>query len=339
MRAVVCRGASLICEEIAEPAPGPGQALVKSLACGVCGSDLHAFHLWSKQDHPPTVFGHEYCAEVLESRRFKPGTRVVAMPWAKSAAGTELIGFSAIFPGGFGERMVLTEDLLLEVPNGLPTEVAALTEPMAVGAHGVACSGMDKDAVALVVGAGPVGCAVIASLKTRGFGPIVAADFSPTRRALAEKMGADVVIDPAKESPYSKWADFDVPTTIDPLEALFSAPKGKRAVIFDCVGAPGLLQAAIEGAPYGAEIMVLGVCLEPDTLVPATAVMKHMTIRTAVSYSREAFESSLRHLAEGLIDVEGFVTDRVGLSGVADAFARLSTPGDQMKILVEPQRA
>ena len=338
MKAVVCRGASLVCEELADPVPRQGQALVKPLACGVCGSDLHAFHAWSQRDHPPVVFGHEFCAEVLESRRFKPGARVVAMPFAAGEAGTELIGFSPNFNGGFAERMVLTDELLLEVPNGLPASIAALTEPLAVGAYGVECSSMNKDAVALVIGAGPVGAAVIANLKSRGFGPIIAADFSPKRRALAEKMGADIVIDPAQESPYARWADFHVTTTFDPLAAVLSAQKRKQVVIFECVGAPGVLKAAIDGAPHGAEIMLLGVCLKPDTLIPATIVNKHLTIRTAVFYSREAFEGSLRNLAEGLIDVDGFVTDHVGLSGVAGAFERLLSPEDQVKIMVEPQR-
>ncbi len=338
MKAVVCRGAALVCEEVAEPVPAPGQALVQTLACGVCGSDLHAFHAWSQREHPPIVLGHEYCAEVLESKRFKPGARVVAMPYIAGNSGTELVGFSPNFFGGFADRMLLTDDLLLEVPNGLPASTAALTEPFAVGAHAVDSAHMDKDAVALVIGAGPVGAAVIATLKARGFGPIIAADFSPTRRAFAEKLGADLVIDPAQTSPYAHWGEFDVPTTHDPLAALFSPSKAKRAVIFECVGAPGVLQAAIEGAPYGAEIMLLGICLKPDSIVPATAVNKHMTIRTAVFYSRRAFEDSLRHLAEGRLNIDGFVSDHVGLSGVADAFERLSEPGEQMKIMVEPQR-
>jgi threonine dehydrogenase-like Zn-dependent dehydrogenase len=120
MRAALARGRSLICEEVADPVPAPGQALVKSLACGICGSDLHVFHtMAAKPAGAPVVFGHEYCAQVLESRRFKAGTRVVAVPYVKGAQGAELIDFSPNFPGGFAEKMVLMDDILLEVPNGL----------------------------------------------------------------------------------------------------------------------------------------------------------------------------------------------------------------------------
>jgi threonine dehydrogenase-like Zn-dependent dehydrogenase len=338
MKAVLCRGPSLVCEEVADPVPGEGQALVRSLACGICGSDLHVFQQ-RKDAQPAVVFGHEFCGEVLESRRFKAGTRVVSMPYARGPAGTETIGYSPLFPGGFAERMVLTDDLLLEVPNGLAPEIAALTEPMAVGAHGVGCATLDENAVPLVIGVGPVGAAVIANLKARGVGPIIAADFSPKRRVLAEKLGADVVIDPAKESPYSRWADFGVPTTHDPMAALLGEKPGKRAVIFECVGVPGLLQAVLQGAPYGAEVVLLGVCFQPDSIVPGLAVTKHLTIRSVVFYSQQEFTRSLHDLAEGRIDGSLLITDRVGLSGVADAFERLASPGDQMKILVEPHRA
>jgi 2-desacetyl-2-hydroxyethyl bacteriochlorophyllide A dehydrogenase len=344
MQAVMRRGARLICEEVADPVPGPGQALVKSLACGICGSDLHAFQQgWGGQldraGERAFVFGHEYCAEVLESKRFRPGTRVVAMPFARGPDGTETIGYSARFPGGFAERMVLTEDLMIEVPNGLSADVAALTEPMAVGAHGVARASLDKDSVALVIGAGPVGAAVIAGLKARGFGPVIVADFSPKRRALAERLGADVVIDPAAESPYGRWADLGVPTGYDPMAPLLKGQARKRAVIFECVGAPGVLETVLAGAPYGSEVVLLGVCMERDSLVPAPAVTKEITLRGACFYSAQEFERCLLDLAEGLIDGQALITDRVGLSGVAGAFERLAKPNTDMKIIVEPGRA
>ena len=97
--------------------------------------------------------------------------------------------------------MRLTEGLLLEVPNGLSTEYAALTEPLAVGYHAVQMARLDKDDVPLVIGCGPVGLAVIAALRLKDVRPVVAADFSLRRRQLAEAMGADVVIDPTSTRP------------------------------------------------------------------------------------------------------------------------------------------
>eukprot|EP01030_Chromulinospumella_sphaerica_P017002 gene17002-16823_t len=125
MRAVVRRSGQLVCDEVAQPTPGPGQTLVKTLLCGICGSDLHALHYL---DHmveltrragggdrmdpkADMVFGHEFVAEVIEhgpaGGRFKPGTRVVSVPMTFGPAGFEAIGYSNTFPGGFGEYMAL----------------------------------------------------------------------------------------------------------------------------------------------------------------------------------------------------------------------------------------
>lgn len=92
--------------------------------------------------------------------------------------------------------MVLSEPLLIEVPDHVSTAVAALTEPLAVAYRTVARAEVASDDVPLVVGCGPIGLAVIAVLKMKGVSPIVASEFSPERRALAQRLGADVVVDP-----------------------------------------------------------------------------------------------------------------------------------------------
>ena len=321
MRAVVRRGTALVCDDIAELDPGPGQTLVKTLCCGICGSDLHALH---HLDHmvelgkragggvsgldasKDVVFGHEFCAEVLDHGpgtpgRFKAGTRVVSVPAAFGPTGMEAIGYSNRLPGGFAERMILSEMLLLEVPNGLSDQQAAMTEPFAVGAHAVAQSTMDQDGVALVVGCGPVGLAVIASLKAKGLGPVIAADFSPARRKMAERMGADVVIDPATESPHTRWSAHGVPATgLERQLAQMGGMPSKRAVIFECVGVPGMLQGLIEAAPPASQIIVAGVCMQPDRIEPFLAITKQLDFRFVFGYSPEEYATpSLTSLRAG----------------------------------------
>src|SRR5438552_12004884 len=208
-----------------EPKPGTGQVLVKSLACGICGSDLHArkhaHRMVELSKHFPgrkpmdlsrdVVFGHEFCCEVLDhgpgtTQKFKAGARVCSLPALLTAEGISGIGYSNDNVGAYAERMLLSEALLLEVPNGLAAAHAALTEPLAVGIHAVAKANVRGDEVPLVIGCGPVGLSVIAGLKLKGLGPIVAADYSPTRRKLAERLGADIVVDPARTQPYATWA-------------------------------------------------------------------------------------------------------------------------------------
>ena len=205
MKAVVMRKNRLVLDTFPDPVPQVGEVLVRTLACGICGSDLHAlkhaeqmvansieagapFVMDLERD---IVMGHEFCAELLDygpgtPKRFSSGTRVVSMPMLLRGERMETVGYSNDFPGGYGERMILNDALLLPVPNGLSTEYAALTEPMAVGLHAVVKGQLGASDAPLVVGCGPVGLAVIAALKLRGVGPIVAADFSPMRRGLAE---------------------------------------------------------------------------------------------------------------------------------------------------------
>src|SRR6202140_4651559 len=227
MRAAIFRNGEIVVDTLPEPKPGAGAVLVKTLACGICGSDLHArkhaHHMVELARHLPgrkpmdltrdVVFGHEFCCEILDygpatSRKLKAGTRVCSLPALLTQEGPQGIGYSNDNIGGYAERMLLSEALLLEVPNGLAAEHAALTEPLAVGVHAVAKANVRGDEVPLVIGCGPVGLAGIAAVKLKGLHPIVAADYSPARRAFAQRLGADIVVDPARAQPYRTWAEY-----------------------------------------------------------------------------------------------------------------------------------
>jgi threonine dehydrogenase-like Zn-dependent dehydrogenase len=361
MRAAVMRNKKLVVDNIATPVPGPGEALVKTLACGICGSDLHAlkhaeklveaarrsggpFIMDLKRD---VVMGHEFCAEVVDygpdtQRRFKPGTRVCAMPVLIRPTGAETVGYSNDHPGGYGEFMRLTEKLLLEVPNGLATERAALTEPLAVGYHAVAKARMEKDDAPLVIGCGPVGLAVIAALKLKGANPVIAADFSPRRRALAQQMGADMVVDPREKSPYDTWREFAVykdPSRAPQLPPWMPGPARRPAVIFECVGVPGVIESIMAAAPPNARVVVVGVCMERDHIEPQFGINKELNLQFVLGYTGEEFATTLRNLAEGRVNADPLVTGKVGVEGVAQAFEDLSSPERHAKILVEPWRS
>ena len=228
-------------DDVAEPVPATGQVLVGVKACGICGSDLH-FATHGDQmvrltremtgmpiegglpvDLAEDVFmGHEFSAEVLEAGPDTdappPGTMVTSLPVLLSPKGFEPILSSNTTIGGYAERMLLSAPLLLKIPNGLDPRHASLTEPMAVGLHAVNKSSIQPGDVALVIGSGPIGLAIIAALRHRGVEHIVAADYSQKRRELATTMGAHRMVDPAQGSPFD-----DV----------------KPAVVFEAVGVPG----------------------------------------------------------------------------------------------------
>ncbi len=356
MRAVVRRDKALVVDTVDDPMPGAGQVLVKTLCCGICGSDLHALHsmedmaaLNVRAGEPAlvdpakdVVFGHEFCAEIVDhgsgtEKRLKAGMRVVSVPVALTAGGFETIGYSNRYPGGFGETMVLTEPMLIEVPGGISDVQAAMTEPFAVGEHAVAVSDAADDAIHLVVGCGPVGLAVIAALKARGLGPVIASDFSPARRKVAEAFGADIVVDPAQENPHEHWAKLGVPMSRTERSVLAMTGKtGKRAVIFECVGVPGVIQQLVEAAPVGAQILVAGVCMQTDAIEPFLCINKQLELKFVLGYSPEEFAATLVNIADGRFDVLQAVTGEVGLDGVAGAFAALRDPEAQCKMVVRP---
>jgi threonine dehydrogenase-like Zn-dependent dehydrogenase len=358
MRAAVMRHRELVVDELPAPEPGPGEVLVKTLACGICGSDLHALRfgeefvatsrraggVFDMDVNRDVVMGHEFCAEIVnhgpDTRgTLRAGTPVCSMPMLLRPDGALTMGYSNEHPGGYGEFMRLTESLLLPVPNGLDPAHAALTEPMAVGAHAVAMARLAAEDVPLVIGCGPVGLAVIAGLKARDARPIIAADYSVRRRELALTMGADIVVDPAVDSPYTSWRNAAaIANPKRKLKPWVKAQSTRPAVIFECVGVPGVIDKIMERAPKRARIVVVGVCMQQDHFHPLYAINKELNMQFVLAYTRDEFAATLHAIAEGVTDVAPLITATVGLDGVAGAFDDLGSPDIHAKILVEPWR-
>jgi threonine dehydrogenase-like Zn-dependent dehydrogenase len=359
MKAAVMRDSRIVFDQVPEPAPGRGEVLLRTLACGICGSDLHFLRhapalLAAREPQPvfttvldrDIVMGHEFCAEIADfgpacERRLAIGTRVTSVPVGMVGGQVATVGYSNDLPGGYGELMVLPESSLLEVPAHLPTEHAALTEPMAVGFHAVERGAPQPEDVVLVIGCGPIGLAVIQSLRLHRVHAILAADYSPRRRELALAMGADAVVDPRRESPYAKWLELALTgeTLASPLGGYFPQVPGLRpALFFECVGVPGVIAQMMEGAPPGARIVVVGACMEEDRIRPMTGINKQLTIDFVLGYSPQEFATTLDHLAAGRLDGGPMITGKVGADGVAQAFVDLGDPERHAKILVEPWR-
>jgi threonine dehydrogenase-like Zn-dependent dehydrogenase len=361
MRAAVMRNKRLVATDLPRPDPGPGEVLVKTLACGICGSDLHALRhaeqfvaasrragsVFTMDLARDVVMGHEFCAEIVEhgpgtTGALRAGTRVCSRPSLIRADGPRTVGYSNDTPGGFAQYMRLTESLLLPVPNGLVTEHATLTEPMAVGLHAVAKARLEPDDAPLVIGCGPVGLAVIAALRLHGARPIVAADFSARRRELAIALGADVVVDPATTTPWQSWREAAVwpdASRAPLLPPWIKGPAVRPAVVFECVGVPGVLDQIMAASPRGTRIVVVGVCMEADTIYPMLGISKELNLQFVLGYTADEFAATLNHIAEGRIPVAPLITGKVGVEGVAGAFEALASPERHAKILVEPWRA
>lgn len=351
MRATVMSNWQLRVDDIEVPPVGPGQVLTRVLSCGICGSDLHLLHHGEEArrlsdelateiaearspDEPRVnmfdpagdlVMGHEFCGEVVELgpgvSNLAVGDVVVSMPIVFDAEGLHPIGFSNTYPGGYAEYMTLNELLAIKVPSGLPHELAAMTEPLAVGVHAVAKSGIAPGDASIVIGLGPVGLACIAAMKMLGIGPIVGADFSPARRALAERRGCDEVVDPNEETPIHAWRRVD---------------GRKPLVVFEAVGVPGMIEHTMRMAPRNSRILIVGACMQEDHIHPMLGINKELSLQFVLAYSPEEFAASLEAIASERVDLAPLLTGTVGIDDIPRAFEELRNPDAHAKILVQP---
>lgn len=329
--------------EVPDPVPAQGQALVRTHSCGLCASDAHFLHLGSKVVEISRKYGgpysnldldqvivpgHEYVGELVDygpgSRRpLKTGTKVTSQPVMRRNGGHSVIGQSHDCPGGFGEYMLLDENALMAIPAGLDDDMAAMTEPLAVGLEHARSGEPTKTDIPLVIGCGAIGLGVIAGLKLMGMGPIVAADFEASRREIAIKMGADVVVDPHDLSPYG------------PIHGLGT----KRAnLVYECVGKPGLLSQIMNSVGFGARIVVGGFCLEPEQLYVPSGQMRRLKIYFAAGEEQQDLDLALHSIADGKVDIASWVGGRIGLTGVEDALHAMSSASAPVRTVVDPRR-
>lgn len=343
MKAAYILNNSVHVGEVPDPVPGKGQALVRTHSCGLCASEAHFLHAGQNivdlsREHGgpyaaldlsrPFVPGHEYVGEVIDygpgsKRTIRTGGKVTSVPIMRQSGARAVIGFNNDCPGGFGEYMLLDEDIIMEVPADLDDDMAAMTEPLAVGLEHARRGRPTKDDAALVIGCGAIGLGVIAGLRLMGIAPIIAADFHEDRRAVALKMGADIAIDPREISPY------------DPIPDL-----GNRRVtlIYECVGLPGLLQQIVQSAAFDSRIVMGGYCMEADQIFVFAAQNKRLTVHFAGGEEPEDMELALRSIADGSIDISLWVGARIGLNGVGTALAQMSGPLAPIRTVVDPRK-
>lgn len=353
MHAAVLRGGKVAAGTVADPTPAKGQILVRSLACGICASDLHFM------DHPEAgidddsgmstydqnvdiVMGHEYCAEVIDygpgtERRFPIGTRVSSLPILNTAAGRRIIGQNPDSPGGFGEYLLLTEALARPVMSDLPSEVVCVADAISVGWSAASRAQVTTKEVPLVIGCGAVALSVIAQLKRLGVGPIVAVDFVASRRQTAVAMGADVVIDPAECSPFEAWQEVAEGSAAAVGEMLAMAvPPG--CVVFECVGVPGVLDSIIKSCQRGTRIFSMGGPPEGDHIHTLTAKRKGLNIQFGGGPTMDHWDEAFEAVCSGSLDVTPLLGSTVGLDEVPGALDAARDANGPARIIVVPGR-
>ena len=330
MRRVVVYPGRIAVEAADIPAPGPDEALVRTLVAGVCGSDLHA----ARGHHPfvplPYRPGHEVVGIIEAGSEWAPGQRVIVEPdlpcWTckMCTTGRENLCENLQFfgcgyaQGGMADYFTLAANRLHPVPDALDDNTAALIEPLSTPVHAVRLAGDVAGRSVAILGAGTIGLFTLAVLRAHGAGPVVSTDPNLAKRRRAEALGADATID-------ARAPD----VTGQVREAL----GGSADIVFDCVAVQSSVEAAIAIADKGGTVMVVGVPAG-EVSVPLPIVQDHqIRIQGSATYLPVDYAESAGLLGQGAVRTADFVTATRPLAQVAEAF-ELASSGQHVKVLV-----
>lgn len=342
---MVLRNGRLQVRETADPDPGTGELLLRTLSTAICASDVHFM------DHPelaiddPTgrslydterdiVLGHEFVGEVVGhgpgcTDQFAAGTRVTAMPVRLvdgGAGGMRIIGQHPEAQGSFAELLVVSEVAAKPVPGEVSSDAVALTDAFAVGEFYVRSAQLQPGEIPIVIGAGAIGLSAVAALAGRGIEPIVVADYKADRRQLAgDRFGAHVLVDPKQKSPFDAFNE---------VRAQRGLPG--PAVVFECVGASGLIQKLVESAEMGTRIYCAGGWYTGDTLNITTATRQGVTIQFGGGPHPQDWYGTLDAIAAGRLDPLPSVGKIIGLDEVPEALDQARRSDGPPRIVVRP---
>lgn len=337
MRAAVFEGAgqALAVREIPVPRPGRGELLIRVEACGICGSDLHAVN-GSLQ--VGTVLGHEYSGTVVDvgegvASDWRAGDNVIAIAGRYCGTcpaclrGEELAcdhmvmqGFDLHMTGAYAEFTVCQASMAFKVPSGFDLRQAAAVEPLAVGLRAWRSAAAAPACDVLILGAGPIGVCLVKWARFFGARAIGVHDLVETRLLRAKDAGATVLMEVS---------------CLDPVAAFREQTGRDPSVIFECIGRP-MIKRIAKMAPKGAHIVLVGTCMEPESLTVAAIALKRLRMTFVFAYERPDFAFVLEMLVQCRICVDPLITGTVNLDALPQMFESLKRPNDQCKVLLMP---
>lgn len=304
-------------DDVAKPVPGPADALIKILACGICGTDLSFAKMGSMRPSEPMPLGHEAAGVVAEVgssvQELSVGTRVAINPMADT---TNVIGNGGS-EGAFADYLLVREAelgrSLVPIPDTLPMHVAAIAEPLGVALHAVNRSRIEPGETAVVFGVGPIGLGAVIWLKKKGARSVVAVDLSPQRLEVARHFGAEALVVSGRDELGSALAD------LHGRETVLGAPCVGTDVYIDAAGAPTIVPQVVQLAKLHARLVVPAVYQEPVSLHLGQMLSKELTITTSVGYPDE-FAEVVSALGEEPAFFESYIGHRFPFQNFAEAF-------------------
>ncbi|UFJ43365.1 NAD(P)-dependent alcohol dehydrogenase [Brevibacillus humidisoli] len=340
--AVLQKPLTVTIEERLVPHPGPHDVLVKVMAVGVCGSDVHYYEhgrIGARKVEKPLVQGHE-CAGIVvaigsEVTRFQLGDRVAVEPgitcgkcqWCKEGRYNLCphVAFLSSPPvdGAFAEYICHPEDLLFPIPDHLSFECATLIEPLSVGIHAVKRAGLQPGSSVLIMGMGPVGLTAIIAAKAYGARQIIVSDVEPFRLGLAEKLGATATIQAGEKNVVEEVSRLTQNLGVD--------------MVIDTSGNARAIDSGVEAAKRGGKLVLIGFPAEDRVPVNLTLMLqREIDLYSTYRYTN-TYPLGVELMASSENDVSVLLTDQYPLvqTGAALERARTNKSGS-MKVIVYP---
>jgi 2-desacetyl-2-hydroxyethyl bacteriochlorophyllide A dehydrogenase len=325
-------------KDIPAPIPKDDEVLIKVKTCGMCGTDLKLYN-GQYSARVPVVPGHEYSGEIValgeNVRNLKVGQRVVSDPnescgkcyWCRNHQTyfcKELAAYGVLRDGGFAEYCTASEKGVYPIPEGVDDETAAFAEPVSCVVHAVDRVNYHSGETVAIIGGGPMGQIHLQFALCSGARKVILIEPEETRRQMAKRFGAHVVINP-KEG--------------DLKEQVLAETEGLGPdVVVEVVGRADTIELAVELAKLGGRVLIFGFAPEGQkaTIIPFNVLSRELTILGSwvnpYSYSR-----ALEVLASGRIQVKPLISNRLKLDDISNAYTLLQEkPAGFMKSLVSP---
>jgi threonine dehydrogenase-like Zn-dependent dehydrogenase len=221
--------------------------------------------------------------------------------------------------------MLVFELLARTVPDGVANDAVAVVDAFAVGEFYVRSSAIGPGELPLVIGSGAIGLSAVAALVARGVGPIIVSDYSAERLEYAKKFGADILVNPAERSPYDVWREV-------------ARDKGiqRSQVVFECVGATGLLTTIIESCEFLARVFTAGGWHGNDSVSVTEATHKGVTIQFGGGPHPVDWYGTLDAVVEGRPDPLPSVGKVISLDEVPEASDAARKSQGPPRVVVHP---
>jgi (R,R)-butanediol dehydrogenase/meso-butanediol dehydrogenase/diacetyl reductase len=317
-------------DEYQRPEPGPNDVLIKMKACGICGSDLSYIKVGGMPREPggTTALGHEGAGEVMFVGSEVAGVSVGQAMIVNPMNTPSFIG-SGGPEGAFTEELLVRDgrlgDNLLPIPAGIPYDIAAMCEPLAVALHGVNRAEAVAGTKLVIYGCGPIGLGMVMWAVDRGC-DVVALDLAEERLVRARALGART-INPATEDACARIKQ------LHGSEMYFGRERSSSDAYIDAAGGPAILSEVVSMAKKHARHVITAAYMKPIELPAGPMLTSEMTITTAVGYPDE-FPDVVAAMPRLEDKIRSIISHHLPFEQVLEGLAIAATP-QSAKVMIE----